>query len=426
MTWKMKKTMLTAAPLLLLLPLLSLAPIPAKAATATVSWQSWLAKNTAAVTDQDSIDNYSDLAAFGAAIKDARIVMLDEQTHGEENVFALKARLVRYLHEQHGYDVLMLESGMFDVDRIWRTASEANSIATQAPGNIFYLYANSLAFQTLLAYLQAQKNSARPLILAGMDSQHTGQYSRQFLADDLRKHLLSLKSARAQALAKSTFWLSFTDISQQLFAMNRKPPDTATRQRYLNYLQQLKLALPLATDYFWHRIIVSMEDQALRYWGERQEQRSAVMGGNLQTLLSLQFPAKKVIVWGHFVHLNRSGLPLSGNLGRMVARQYKDQAYVVHFTGNKGTYYDFFSDQNTPIIRFPGKTIENYLEQQAGPYNFTNWRKLPRALQQDLGMQAALHSYLPDGLYAVAEKNTVWHKRIDGTFYLPAITSSKP
>ncbi len=57
----------------------------------------------------------SDLKTFAEAIGDARVVALGEQTHGGREEFLLKTRLLKYLHEKMGFDVLLLESGFYDV-----------------------------------------------------------------------------------------------------------------------------------------------------------------------------------------------------------------------------------------------------------------------------------------------------------------------
>lgn len=65
--------------------------------------------------DINRTDNFDDLAPFGEAISDKRIVFIDELTHGEQEGFALKSRIVQYLHQHQGFEVLLLESGLFDV-----------------------------------------------------------------------------------------------------------------------------------------------------------------------------------------------------------------------------------------------------------------------------------------------------------------------
>lgn len=131
-------------------------------------------------------DDYADLAPLGAAIGDKRIVMLDELTHGEGNIYQSKVRTVRYLHERKGFDLLVLESGLFDVTRLWQSR---RPLRTNAPGNIFYMYANSAELWPLYDYLDAQRDAPAAMQLAGFDGRLSGALSRTQLVPQLRARL---------------------------------------------------------------------------------------------------------------------------------------------------------------------------------------------------------------------------------------------
>ena len=212
-------------------PVAPTGPTPA----ATVAANSTTIASVDPATADDNV-----LAAFGAAVGDRRIVLLTEATHGDGATFELKTRLVKYLHEQKGFDVLFIESGMYDVARIQqRLAAGGDAISLQAPGRIFYMYSRTDAGQAVLKYVDGTLATAAPLALWGHDVPMDGLDSTQSLLPGLQAFLAS----RNSALPRSADWPGYLRVAQQGVALSSTPVASADSASFLAMSTQLAAEL---------------------------------------------------------------------------------------------------------------------------------------------------------------------------------------
>jgi len=215
-----------------------------------------------AAIEPDSTD-YSDLAVFGDAVGGSRVVMLGEQDHGDAATFLAKSRLVKYLHEKKGFNVLAFESDFFGLDQGWeRVTRGEGSVDSVIKNNIYTLWTLCDGCQNLFyRYIPSTILSSAPLVVAGVDCQMTNK--------PLIKALDSMIRALHLPMAASGNYENEVLPELQQWALHVK--DSVLNDKYLGHLalikQQLKEKLPAGS--FWLQLIdnLATEDTEYKYMG---------------------------------------------------------------------------------------------------------------------------------------------------------------
>jgi erythromycin esterase len=146
---------------------------------------SWLAAHARPIRTVNSNDeDFTDLAPIAAAIGKARVVQLGEPSHNAGTCFAAKARLIKFLHQRLNFDVVIWESGIYDVTLVDAALRAAEDPTTAAQRGILRNWAASEECRPLFDYAQKSLGMARPLTMAGFDSSLTAPFAS--LAAELR------------------------------------------------------------------------------------------------------------------------------------------------------------------------------------------------------------------------------------------------
>ena len=332
-----------------------------------------------ASTDPDHPDD-ADLQPFADAIGNARVVGLGEQTHGAREEYQLKLRLLKYLHRKLGFDVVLLDSGFYDIGELSRRAERGEKLDAMAPGNVFFMYARSAEGRALLHYLDRQRAAGTPMALAGIDSQHTGELSKNELIPRMLAYL-ALKdpanpNAPHAALARGADWEVWSASAKALFSMDRKAPAAPARAAFLRHAVALDDALCNSADTefqgaaWWCLVARSVHAQALSYWSaDHDYQRDNQMGANAIWLADHLYAGKKIVVWAHTVHLAR-GLqrtPVNLQAGEVMHRHWGSAYKVVQFSSGGGEILDFVSGKPLAVPAPSPDSLERRLAAQRGP-----------------------------------------------------------
>jgi erythromycin esterase len=312
-------------------------------------------------------DDFSDLAPIAAAIGGARIVQLGETTHGDGAAFAAKVRLVKFLHQHHGFDVLLWESGMYDVRVVDESLRAGADPAAAARLGVFAVWSQSAEVLPLFEYASASHTGSRPLEMAGFDMQFSApgigddvralergllRFVEEIDQDAVRDSAIALARSSiegfqrlyAMAIARSEFQRALREAGvteaerdslrawretrQASFAPSAQDLDRClvATEELLHILRERQATLAdsgaeLEVD-FMARVVGNLRDYGLNWYsygrlglgGDNPEfiaagnRRDARMADNIRWFAERKYPDRKLIVWAHNGHVMNAHL----------------------------------------------------------------------------------------------------------------------
>ncbi|HEX6747928.1 MAG TPA: erythromycin esterase family protein [Longimicrobium sp.] len=329
-------------------------PTDPSAAPSDAAWVSWVKSHREPIRSLTST-RFDDLRFLEPLLQGKRIVQLGESGHGVREFDQAKVRLIRYLHEELGYDVIAFESGLYDC---WSANRQVATLtATNLMRHCIFGVWHTAEVLPLFQYIKETQSTAHPLTLAGFDiqastvSENAGapaflesvigrldpdyaarirQLDAMFVAG---RTTFAQSDAGLQAVATYDSLTAWFDAHAQAlsaaFAADPQPARVArqlafSRARYLRHLR------------------AQTSEELTSY-------RDPGMADNLDALLTSIHPGKKVIVWAHNYHIQadrghsyENGDPSTGiaTMGTWVAQRHASELYTVGLFMYRGTAAD--------------------------------------------------------------------------------------
>ncbi|MEL7447922.1 MAG: erythromycin esterase family protein [Pseudomonadota bacterium] len=336
----------------------------------------WFADNAKTVRSLSEDEDFSDLEFFEPLLAGKSLVLLGESSHGVEEYSQAKLRLIRYLHEEQGYDVLAFEAGLFDCElsqEIIEDAPDDSLTAENAFRTCVFSVWSTQTVLELFEYVRETQATTRPLRVTGFDVQASGIRSLQRAT---RTAALFQKLSPERALEVDTIEFEYLTLIQDvanasgpsdLFLNTLRNTLLDIRNDYAVMADELLASIDQVTaDGEFTRRDVLIAAQYLRTTPYNAEQfanlfeqgaggaaRDAGMALNLIALKEEIYPDDKIIAWAHNAHLRHRGTGFvpDGNMGKLVHDQLEAQMYTVGFYMYRGTHA--FNDREIRTILPP-------------------------------------------------------------------------
>jgi len=353
---------------------------------AQIGIKKYVKKNTfPIITIQPDSFDYSDIEAIGNAIGNSRIVMLGEASHGDALTFLAKTRLVKYLHERKGFNVLAFESDFYSLNRKWDLLQQ-----NKLPLDSFYFTYNIHSVWTgckacnnlFYNYIPATIKTSTPLIISGFDSQIFGHYSTKHFKNDIDSFLVSQHIPFTQ---KESYKKTFLPLIDSIIYYNQR--DSLEQILMISFIDSIESELRISSilnDFFYQCFQNLKQTTLSRLAFQRNKDlttgtiiRDKQMANNLNWIMNIKYPNEKIIVWAHNGHIFKNP-NYYNSMGSYFTKDssVRKTTYILGFTSKHGSFGNkYFGNSKTQDISKPERfSFENWMSEKIN-YGFVDFKK---------------------------------------------------
>jgi hypothetical protein len=377
----------------------------------------YIKENFIEITSINPKDNpFADLKAIGEAIGETQIVFLGEQDHGDTRTIQAKIRLIKYLHEELGFNVLAFESDFYALN----TSSPKNRFE-----HIHGIWRGCSEYDDLKNYLNNSLDSKNPIQVSGFDCRHHSNYSKQNLMNDLD----SIIEVANIPFSKSINYFKFQKTLQHIL-LNEYDSEIDTSDQFLLYkcLDTIQVQFQM-TDFnskeFWIQEIKNLSQMiknSLSYDINKSvfsNIRDRQMAENLLWLSNNKFKNEKIIIWAASFHIVKDIMKIEDyqkyvntfeneeleTMGDLFKKSFSGKTYYLGFTSFEGEYR--YGNLKKP----PKRSFESIAQTKGYNFGFINFKNV-----------GSFKPFFMNGTNHNPYKSD-WSKNFDGIFYIREMSS---
>ncbi|MBK7884845.1 MAG: erythromycin esterase family protein [Chitinophagaceae bacterium] len=379
--------------------------------------------------DFNSFDN------LGNAIGDSKIVMLGEQDHGDGSTFLVKAKLIKYLHEKKGFDVLAFESDFYSLNKAWSLVTAGQiSLDSAILTSIYPVWTNCQQCDKVFKYVKTELNNKNPLILTGFDNQLVFKNVFKNLKTDIIGYLDTSDISFINSNYYKNNFSTDVDSLLKIFRFNKENKNS--KIKFLNFFNDTLSTILFQLDSIknynmcYYKVIKNLISFSteLKYIYEGNQLmsdsiRDKQMAENLLWLAKYKYPEKKIIVWAANSHIIKNRFPdfnaknkTSYSMGNIFTgfKEFSEKTYIIGFTGYSGSYGRATTEKVYKIPSPKSKSIEAWLHENNNSTCFIDFKKFT-SLHPQFG-----EPFWMNGSNWQSYKSN-WERAFDGIIYIDEI-----
>jgi erythromycin esterase len=371
----------------------------------------WISRNAIPIRSIDPTspnDNFDDLEPLLDVIGNSRIVVLGEQSHGDGATFLAKGRIIKFLHQRLGFDVLAWEAGLFNCSDMNDALREPDlPLEEVMKRGLFPIWAKSVQVRPVFEYARAVAGTSKPLELTGFDHQFSGTAGS---ALRWRDAIISYVDKADAAILPEPVRKSLVNDAHKVFGGNEaKPPE-------IRAVAEKWKALPGALDKGRAKLVsahgsrhaelmrrtaddalVSLEglarfrEAAGAFRPSDNNMRDQRMAENLIWLANDRYKGRRLIVWAAAFHALHdpsairlepgAGFSYQGvlTMGQIARRSFGRQMYTIGFIAAEGRAGNEATGQRLELGSPRGGSLEDLCLRSGARFLLVDFRSLPFA-----------------------------------------------
>lgn len=365
-------------------------------------WKKWTSDHAYSLTSiqpeavgQQNIPStkFEDLEMLKPLLHDKRIVFLGESSHGAAEYSLAKTRLIQFLHQEMGYNVLAFESGMGNAMNAQGQIDKQTAKQTMKDA-IFGVWWTKETLP-LFEYAKKTQKTDKPLKLAGFDIQQQGAFTNgEWLQNiELAKQFSEVEEQLANwsygtdlkgyQKAKPSIIEVYKQVKSQVQLKEKELKSAYPSEPHIVKLMDRTLTdrIRLANEYVELSIQSNIDLEQNKYdsFLKTMEWRDQSMMENLLWLAEEIYPTEKFIVWAHNDHIRKAQSEVMGSpypvklMGERLPDIYKKYSYVLGLYMTSGETANNMGEPMAVLPTVKG-SIEDIVSSSNKPYTFIDMR----------------------------------------------------